>query len=117
MVANANIEDATRAEMERAPPRRSRDDESGITAKTISDGVERIAGEPLAQIGRMIAELTHLRDHLQMEAGRVQDEITRVHGEIAGYTQMSEDAVQSIRAIDRAVGGFKDAAKPGQRPT
>lgn len=114
-VANASIEDATRAEMERAPPRRSRADESGITAKTISDGVERIAGEPLAEIGRMITELTDLRDHLHQEAERVQDEIARVHGEIADYTQISEDAIQSIRAIDRAVGGFNDAAKPGKR--
>jgi hypothetical protein len=112
-VVNATIERDTAEEIERAPPRRSRDNENGMTAKTISDGVARIAGEPLAEIGRMIAELTQLRDHLQMEAERVEDEIARVHAEIAGYTQMSEDAVQSLRAIDRAMGDFKGAMKPG----
>jgi len=111
-VVNATIERDTAEAMERAPPRRSGDNEGGITAKAIADGVARIAGEPLAQIGRTITELTDLRDHLQMEAERVHHEITRVHGEIAGYTRMSEDALQSIRTIDRAVGGLKDATKP-----
>lgn len=46
-----------------------------------------------------------------MQAECMQDEIARVQSEIAGYAQMSEDAVRSIRAIDRAVGEFKGAAK------
>jgi len=111
-VVDPNIEGDIREIVERAPHRHSRVSETAITAEIISDGVERIAGEPLAQIGRAMDELTQLRDHLQMQAERMQDEIARVHNEIVGYTQMSEDAVESIRAIDRAVGEFKGAAKP-----
>lgn len=110
---NADIETEIRDFMGKATPRHSRDEESEIMAELISDGVQRVAGEPLAQIGRMIAELTQLRDHLQDESERVRNEIARVDSEIAGYTQTSEAAVQSIRAIDRALGEFKGAAKSG----
>src|SRR5215831_9050211 len=57
-VVNPNIESDIRGEMERAPPRHSGDNESGITAEAIADGIDRIAGEPLAQISRTITELT-----------------------------------------------------------
>jgi len=109
---NADIEGAIEEFVGKAPPRHSSDNESEITAEIISDGIQRVAGEPLAEIGRMISELTHLRDHLHDEAKRVQEEIARVKSDIAGYTLMSEAAVQSIKTIDRAVGEFKGAAKP-----
>ena len=109
---NADIEGAIEEFVGKAPPRHPSDNESEITAEIIADGVHRLAREPLAEIGRTIAELTHLRDHLQDEAKRVQEEIEHVNGEIAGYTLTSEAAVQSIRRIDQAVGEFKGTAKP-----
>jgi t-SNARE complex subunit (syntaxin) len=109
---NGDIEAEIGELVGKAPPRHSRDNESELTTEIISDGIQRVAGEPLAQISRMIAELTDLRDHLQNEGERVQDEIERVDNEIAGYTQMSEAAVQSIRVIDQAVGEFRRAARP-----
>jgi vacuolar-type H+-ATPase subunit I/STV1 len=109
---HADIEGEIGEFVRTAPPRHSSDNESEITAEIIADGVHRLAREPLAEIGRTIAELTHLRDHLQDEAKRVQEEIEHVNGEIAGYTLTSEAAVQSIRRIDQAVGEFKGTAKP-----
>jgi uncharacterized protein involved in exopolysaccharide biosynthesis len=96
----------------KAPPRQARDTEGEITAEMINEGVQRMAGDSMAQIGRMIAALTQLRAHLRNEGERVQDEIARLDGQIAGYTQMSEAAQKSIRAIDQAVGKFKGVAKP-----
>jgi hypothetical protein len=107
----ADIEDEIREFVGTAPPLHASDNESEITAEAIADGIRRVAGEPLAEIGRTISELTHLREHLQNQAERVQEEIERMNGEIAGYTRMSEAAVQSIRTIDQAVGEFKGAAK------
>jgi len=109
---NADIEGEIRDFVGKAPPRHSSDNESEITAEMISAGIERVAGGPLAEISRTISELTHWRDHLQDQAERVQEEIARVNNEIAGYTLMSESAVQSIRAIDQAVGEFKGGTKP-----
>ncbi len=108
---NADIEGEMRDFVGKAPPRPSRDEESGITAETISVGIQRVAGEPLAQIGRMIAELTQLRDHLQNESERVLDEIERVDSEIASYSQASAAAVRSIREIDQTLVEFKRAGR------
>ncbi len=108
---DADIEGELKELVAKAPPRHSRDNESDLTAEIISNAVQHVAAEPLAQIARMIAELTELRDHLQDEGERVQDEIAHVDNEIAVYTQMSEAALQSIRTIDQVVGEFKTSAK------
>jgi hypothetical protein len=110
--AAADIEGELGEFVVKAPPRHARDTEGEITAEMINEGLQRVAGDSVAKIGRMIAELTQLRAHLQDEGKRVQDEIARLDGKIAGYTQMSEAAQQSIRAIDQAVGKFKGTVKP-----
>ncbi len=110
-VVNADIEGEMKDFVAKAPLRPSRHEDSGTTAERISVGIQRVAGEPLAQIGHMIAELTQLRDHLQNESERVLHEIARVDSEIAGYSQVSEAAVRSIREIDQTLVEFNRARR------
>ncbi len=80
----------------------------------VCDTIQRVASTSVAEIDRLIAELTQLRTRLQNEGKRVQSEIARVQGNIADYTQTSEAAMQSIKAIDQSLGHFRRVAAPGQ---
>jgi len=100
------IQQAVRKATSHAPVAKS----SESFASGVSDAVLRIAAMPMAEIDRLIGELTQLRSQLQGEAKRVEGEIARVESEIAGYTQTSEAAMQSIQAIDQSLGHFKRIA-------
>lgn len=102
------IRDFVRRESSRQSPDREspRQSESEVAANSISDTIRRVAGASVAEIDRVIVELTQLRDHLQNE-GR------RVEGEIAGYAQTSQVAVQSLKEIGQSLGQFKRAARTG----
>ncbi len=76
------------------------------------DTIQRVASTSAAEIDRLIAELTQLRGRLQNEGRRVQSEIARVQSDIVGYTQTSEAAIQSIKAIDQSLGQFRRVIGP-----
>jgi vacuolar-type H+-ATPase subunit I/STV1 len=63
----------------------------------------------VAEIDRLIAELTQVRDHLQREGKRVETEI-------AAFAQTGSAAVSSIKEISQTLGRFKRAARlnPGE---
>jgi chromosome segregation ATPase len=110
----AGVEAEIKEFVRHASPRQSAVKNSETFGNSISDTIERVASTSVAEINRLIAELTLLRDRLQDEGNRVQSEIARVQNEIAGFTQSSQSAAQSIKAIDQSLEQFKRAAGPSQ---
>ncbi len=94
--------------------RDSADKDSERFGDDVSDNIQRVASTSVAEIDRLIAELTQLRSRLQNDGKRVQSEIARVQNNIADYTQTSEAAMQSIKAIDQSLVHFRRTAAPNQ---
>ena len=61
-------------------------------ADSINSLIQQVAGQSIAEIDRLIAELTHLREMLRSEGDRVQREI-------AGYASLSQTAMASTKII------------------
>src|SRR5688572_4611018 len=79
--------------------RRSRQ-ESGEQADNINSVIERVSGASVAEIDRVIAELTRVRDMLRSEGERVQREV-------AGYASLSQAAMTSMKIIADSVTQWK----------
>ena len=66
--------------------------ENGEPADNINVLIQRVAGQSVAEIERVIGELTQVRDMLRNEGDRVQREI-------AGYAALSQAAMTSMKII------------------
>jgi hypothetical protein len=84
--------------------RRSRQ-ESGEQADNINSVIERVSGASVAEIDRVIAELTRVRDMLRSEGERVQREV-------AGYASLSQAAMTSMKIIADSVVQWKSQTPP-----
>jgi hypothetical protein len=74
----------------------------------INSLIERFAGTSVAEIERVIAELTRVRDMLRDEGERVQREIT-------GYASLSQAAMTSMKIIADSLEHWKtQTAQTGQ---
>lgn len=62
--------------------------------------VEQMSGASIAEIDRAVAELQNMRDELQREAERVQQELT-------SYAMVSQSALGSIRSISESLAQWK----------
>ena len=83
---------------------------TALASDGISDSLQRLAGQSADQIDLLIAELTQLRDRLQMEGDRVQHEIVRVRHQIAGYMETNDAVMESAKGIGQALARFKSVA-------
>jgi len=81
-----------------------------LASDGISDSIRRLGDTSAAQIDRLIAELTQLRDRLQSEGDRVQHEIVRVQNQIAGYVETNDAVMESANGISQTLAQFKGAA-------
>jgi hypothetical protein len=84
--------------------RRSRQ-ESGEQADNINSVIERVSGASVAEIDRVITELTRVRDMLRSEGERVQREV-------AGYASLSQAAMTSMKIIADSVVQWKSQTPP-----
>jgi hypothetical protein len=101
------IETDIRAYVRRESSRQhvERDDtRSNAVGINVPELIQRVAGSSVAEIDRLIAELTQIRDHLQRE-GR------RVESEIAAFAQTGTAAASSIKEISQTLGRFKRTAR------
>jgi hypothetical protein len=74
--------------------------ESGEQADNINSVIERVSGASVAEIERVIAELSRVRDMLRTEGERVQREV-------AGYASLSQAAMTSMKIIADSVQQWK----------
>ena len=73
--------------------RRPRHEEGGdVAADNINALIQRVSGQSVGEIDRVIGELTQVRDVLASEGDRVQREI-------AGYAALSQAAMTSMKII------------------
>jgi hypothetical protein len=96
--------ESSRRQVERDHAREQPDPDSHAVGTNLPDLIQRVAGASIAEIDRLIAELTQLRDHLQREGRRVETEI-------AAFAQTGTAAASSIKEISQTLGRFKRAAR------
>ena len=80
--------------------RRPRTETGDAGVDNISTVIERVSGASVAEIDRVIAELSRVREMLRSEAERVQREI-------AGYANLSQAAMTSMKIIADSVTKWK----------
>jgi hypothetical protein len=80
--------------------RRPRNETGDAGVDNISSVIERVSGASVAEIDRVIAELSRVREMLRSEAERVQREI-------AGYANLSQAAMTSMKIIAESVTKWK----------
>jgi hypothetical protein len=80
--------------------RRPRTETGDAGVDNISSVIERVSGASVAEIDRVIAELSRVREMLRSEAERVQREI-------AGYANLSQAAMTSMKIIADSVTKWK----------
>jgi hypothetical protein len=80
--------------------RRPRNETGDAGVDNISSVIERVSGASVAEIDRVIAELTRVREMLRSEGERVQREI-------AGYATLSQAAMTSMKIIAESVTTWK----------
>jgi hypothetical protein len=102
-------QESSRQQGNRESSRQQVDNESDAVGTNVSHLIQRVAGTSVAEIDRLIAELTQVRDHLEREGKRVETEI-------AAFAQTGQAAVSSIKDISQTLGRFKRAARlvPGE---
>ena len=81
--------------------------EAGEPADSLNSAIERVSGASVAEIERVIAELTRVRDMLRSEGERVQREV-------AGYASLSQAAMTSMKIIADSLAQWKP--NPQQPP-
>ena len=96
--------ESSRQTVERDHAREPAGADSHAVPTNIPELIARVAGGSVAEIDRLIAELTQLRDHLQREGRRVETEI-------AAFAQTGTAAASSIKEISQTLGRFKRAAR------
>jgi hypothetical protein len=85
--------------------RRPRNETGDAGVDNISSVIERVSGASVAEIDRVIAELARVREMLRSEAERVQREI-------AGYANLSQAAMTSMKIIAESVTKWKSQTPP-----
>ena len=80
--------------------RRPRTESGDAGVDNISSVIERVSGASVAEIDRVIAELSRVREMLRSEGERVQREI-------AGYANLSQAAMTSMKIIAESVTKWK----------
>jgi len=80
--------------------RRPRTETGDAAVDNISSVIERVSGASVAEIDRVIAELSRVREMLRSEGERVQREI-------AGYANLSQAAMTSMKIIAESVTKWK----------
>lgn len=97
--------ESSRQQAQRVDSREQADTDSRPAGtNNIPDLIQRVAGTSVAEIDRLIADLTQLRDHLHSEGKRVETEI-------AAFAQTGTAAASSIKEISQTLGRFKRAAR------
>jgi hypothetical protein len=96
--------ESSRQQAQRVDSREQAGTDSRPAGTNIPDLIQRVAGTSVAEIDRLIADLTQLRDHLQSEGKRVETEI-------AAFAQTGTAAASSIKEISQTLGRFKRAAR------
>ena len=96
--------ESSRQHVERDAAREQPEARSSAGGINVPELIQRVAGGSVAEIDRLIAELTQIRDHLQRE-GR------RVESEIAAFAQTGTAAASSIKEISQTLGRFKRTAR------
>ena len=91
-------------------PRRSEvDAANGPPAENLNALIQRVAGDSMEEIDRVIRELESVRDMLRNEG-------VRVSREVAGYASLSHAATTAMKVFADSIKQWKDAAdKPGPR--
>jgi hypothetical protein len=91
-------------------PRRSEVDAANDpAAENLNAVVQRVAGDSMEEIDRVIRELESVRDMMRNEG-------ERVSREIAGYAGLSHAATTAMKVFADSIKQWKDAAdKPGPR--
>ena len=97
-------QESSRQQGDRESSRQPADRETDVVAPNVSHLIQRVAGTSVAEIDRLIAELTQVRDHLAKEGKRVETEI-------AAFAQTGQAAASSIKDINHTLGRFKRAAR------
>ena len=92
-------------------PRRSEvDAANGPPAENLNALIQRVAGDSMDEIDRVIRELESVRDMLRNEG-------ERVSREVAGYASLSHAAATAMKVIADSIHQWKDASdKSGLRP-
>ena len=83
--------------------RRRQGDTAEGGAGSINSVIERVSGASVAEIERVMAELSTLRDLLHTEGDRVQREVT-------GYASLSQAAMTSMKIIGDSLSQWKAQA-------
>jgi hypothetical protein len=84
--------------------RRTPEADSEMVASNIGSLLQRVAGTSVQEIDRLISELQSLRELLQAESSRVQNEITQ-------YAHLSQSAMQSTKIIAESLSKWKSEAE------
>jgi hypothetical protein len=75
--------------------------------ESVNSLIQRVAGASVEEIERVIGELQNVRDVLQAEGERVQREI-------AGYANLSQQAMTSMKIISESLSRWKPAQPAGR---
>lgn len=84
--------------------RRTRADGNDATVDSVNSVIERVAGASVAEIERVIAELSSVRDMLRSEGERVQREMS-------GYASLSQAAMTSMKIIGDSLAHWKSQGR------
>ena len=83
--------------------RRTREETSDPAVENVNLLIERVSGQTVAEIDRVMSELSNMRDMLRREGERVQRELT-------GYAGLSQSAMMSMKIISESLAQWKPGA-------
>lgn len=83
--------------------RRPREDANDPGVDNVNLLIQRVAGQTVGEIDRVIGELTNMREMLRREGERVQRELT-------GYAGLSQSALMSMKIISESLAQWKPGA-------
>ena len=85
------------------------DPANGPATDDLNAAIQRVAGDSLDEIDRVIRALENVRDMMRNEGDRVSREI-------AGYASLSHAATTAMRVIANSIHRWKDASGKGPGP-
>jgi hypothetical protein len=83
--------------------RRPREDSGDPAVENVNLLIERVSGQTVTEVERVIGELKAMRDMLRSEGERVQRELT-------GYAGLSQSAMMSMKIISESLAQWKPGA-------
>jgi hypothetical protein len=83
--------------------RRTREESGDPAVESVNLLIERVAGQTVTEIDRVVSELNNMRDMLRREGERVQRELT-------GYAGLSQSAMMSMKIISESLAQWKPNA-------